>query len=469
MTTFTVTAKIQTILAISVLTLGTLASGARAAAPAAGTSLPGQPLDAVIAVANDQPVLESGLDQRMARVGAALQAQGTPLPPESTFRHQILERLITQKLLLQAAQQKGIQVGADQVNATLSRVASQHGLTLAQLPKALAAQGQNYLVFRRQIKDQLTVHQLIEQAVASQVEVTSAEVGDYMKREANAPTAGIEYQLAQILLAFPAQETPQSVKATQQKAKTLERQLKAGANFAQLAVANSDGPHALKGGTIGWIKSADLPTLLQDAVPKMQPGDVSAPIAGPGGYHIVKLVATRSAEGNAGTQYHLRHILLKPNPVRDLAQSKALAEKLRGEIIAGKTSFATAAKANSNDPNSAGAGGDLGWKTVDELPPAFKSVLPDLPLDKISEPVQSHYGWHLIEVLGKRKGNLSEEQRKHEAYQAIYQRKLNDQLAEFKRVIRGQAYVKILNPADAGSAGTSAGALPIAPLSPSGG
>lgn len=424
----------------------------------AATALPGQPLDRVIAVANDQPILESALAQRMARISESLQEQGTPLPPQKAFRHQVLERLITQKLLLQAANQQGIQVSADQVNSALSAIAKRHGITLAELPKALAAQGQDYLAFRQQIKDQLTVHQLVQQAVASQIQVTPAETDDYLKREANSAAGNTQYQLAQILVAFPGNATPADVKKAKQKAAALEQQLKGGANFAALAAANSDGPHALKGGVIGWIEAANLPTLLAGPVPKLKQGGITPPIAGPGGYHIVKLLAIRTPQGKHQTQYDVRHILIRPNPVRSLAQSKAVAKKLRAEIVAGKTSFTAAAKAYSGDPNSAGTGGDLGWESADALPPSFVSTVKSLPLNQVSQPVKLPEGWDLIEVTGKRQGNATQEERRNQAYQAIFQRKLASQLAQFKRVIRGQGYVHILDPADAGTTATSAGA-----------
>ncbi|MGH8274762.1 MAG: peptidylprolyl isomerase [Gammaproteobacteria bacterium] len=470
MTIFTATAKTRTLkfFAIAALSLGTMTMQALAASPAPATSgapapataapLPGQPLDRVVAVANDQPILESTLNQRVAEVSAALQSQGTPVPPEAQLRHQILERLIVQKIEIQAAQNQGIQVSADQVNSALSEVASRNGLTLAQLPKALSAQGQSYLAFRRHIKDQLTVHQLVQQVVASNIDVSSAEVDEYLKREANSTGGNTEYQLAQILVAFQGQATAADVKTAKSKAESLVKRLRAGANFAALAAANSAGPHALKGGVIGWINAANLPTLLEDAVPQMKPGDISAPIAGPGGYHIVKLLSERTAGSNKTTmQYHVRHIILKPNPVRDMAQSKTLAEKLRKEIASGKTSFAAAAKQYSDDPNTAGSGGDLGWMNPSALPPAFTDVIKNLPVNKVSAPIKTPYGWDLAEVLGKRKRNASKEEQKHKAYQAIYQRKLQEQLAQFTRAMRSQAYVHIYDSADAGSGDENSG------------
>ncbi len=421
-------------------------------APAPATAPPGQLLDQIVAVVNDQPILESALNSEEAQVSSALQAQGTPLPPEKVFRHQVLEHLITEQIQLQAAKNQGIQVSADQVNQALSAIASRNGITLAQLPQALASQGENYLAFRHRIESQLIMHQLVQQAVAANIEVSSAETANYLKREANAAGGNIEYQIAQILVAFPANATPVEVKKTLAKTNDIEAKLKTGADFAATAVAESGGPHALQGGMIGWLKAADLPTLFADVVPTMKAGDISAPIEGVGGYHIVKLVATRQPKSeNMQTEYHVEHIMLKPNPVRNLDQSKALAEKLRGEIESGKTSFAAAAKEYSDDPNSAGNGGVLGWQTLDQMPKSFAATIPNLKPNTVSQPVQTQYGWHLVEVLGTRKSDVTQSEREHQAYQAIFQRKLADQLAEFNRVLRDQAYVHIFDPADAGN------------------
>ncbi|MGH8224628.1 MAG: peptidylprolyl isomerase [Gammaproteobacteria bacterium] len=420
-------------------------------APAPASAAPGQLLDEIVAVVNDQPILESALTAEEAQVGAALQTQGTPLPPENVFRHQVLEHLITQQIQLQAAKNQGIQISADQINQALSAIAARNNLTLAQLPQALAAQGQSYLSFRHKIENQLIMHQLVQQAVAANIEVSPAEVANYLQREANAAGGNIEYQLAQILVTFPTNATPAEVKKTLAKAEGIEAKIKDGADFAATAVAESGGPHALQGGMIGWLKAADMPTLFTDVVPTMKVSEVSAPIAGVGGYHIVKLVATRQPKSeNMQTEYHVEHIMLKPNPVRDLAQSKTLAEKLRGEIESGKTSFAAAAKQYSDDPNSAGNGGDLGWQTPDQMPKSFGAALANLKPNTLSQPVQSDFGWHLIEILGERKTDATQTEREHQAYQAIFQRKLADQLAEFNRVLRDQTYVHILNPADAG-------------------
>ncbi len=421
------------------------------AAASATANLPGTVLDQVVAVANDQPILESSLNEELAQVRSRLQSQGTPLPPPADLRHQVLEHLITQSLEMQAAKQQGIQVSDDDVNRALSTIASRNNLTLAQLPQALAAEGQSYSAFRRTIHNQMVMHQFEQQAVASNISVTPAEIDNYLKSQAQDQSAKVRYHLAQILIPFPSNPTPQQAKKTLAQAQKILAELKKGANFAAMAAAKSAGPQALNGGDLGWMSGSDLPTLFTDAVPKLKVGGLSSPIAGAGGYHIVKLIARRAQSGSKATEYHVSHIMLRPNPVRNSKQSKALAEKIRKEIVSGKMSFSDAAKQYSDDPNSAGSGGDIGWHVLSDLPPSFDKVIPNLKLNTVSQPIHSQYGWHLIEITGKRQQDNSKAKLRHDAYQVLFQRKLKEQLAQFKRSLRDQAYIHILNPADRGS------------------
>ncbi len=436
---------------------GSSAHGSTAATPSATVNLPGTPLNQVVAIANNDPILQSSLDAELVQVRNRLQSQNTPLPSPDELRHQVLEHLITQNLELQAAKSKGIQVTADDVNRALSSIASRNNITLAQLPQALTAQGQSYNAFRHTIRNQLILRQLEQQAVAINIAITPAEIDNYLKSQAGNRNARMQYHLAQILIAFPSNATAKQAQQTLVKARQIEAKIRSGTNFSAMAIAQSAGPQALKGGDLGWMSGSELPTLFATIVPQLKVGKLSAPIAGPGGYHLVKLIAEHAPKSQSfTTEYQIRHILLKPNPVRNLQQSRALAEKLHQEIDSGKLTFDNAAKQYSDDPNSAGNGGDLGWLTLDSLPHSFATVVPRLKLNTVSQPVDTRYGWDLVEVTGTRKANKSENKRRHEAYQVLFQRKLRDQLAQFKRSLRDQAYIRILDPADAGGGSDTA-------------
>ncbi len=408
---------------------------------------PGKLLDQVIAVINDQPILASTLNRESRQISTVLQAQGTPIPPANVLRHQVLNRLITKTLELQMARRLEITVNDDQLNRVLAEIAQRNHLTLAQLPQALKTQGQSYTNFRNTIRNQLIIRQLEQQEVAANIVVTPAEIRQYIQRENRAKTGDMEYKLAQILLAFPANAGPGAITATLKQAQKLESKLQSGGNFSSLAVAKSAGPNALKGGTIGWRKGADLPTIFAAVVPRLKPGEISAPIEGPSGYHIIKLLAVRKPRSRLiGIQYHVKRILIRPNPIRTLKQSFRLAVKLRDTIKAGKTRFAAAAREYSDDPNSAGNGGDLGWISPGNLAPPVAKAVTALAPGQISRPIKTLQGWELVELIAKRKHNMGEDARRNAAYQAIFQRKLREQLAQFKRTLRDQAYIHILDP-----------------------
>lgn len=408
-------------------------------APPAGTEI-----DGIVAVVNNQPILQSRLTEAMNRYRAQLQSQGTALPPQPVFRRQVIQHLVTQSLELQSANNHGIQVTDDQVDSVLSRIASQHNMSLAQLPQALSAQGRSYSEFRQQIRDQLIIHRLEQQAVASNIEVSPAEIQQYLSENQNKQTSQNQYHLAQILIAFPNNPSPAQAKAAKKKAEQVYEKLKHGADFASTAVAVSGGPHALKGGNLGWIKGSEMPTLFTKLVDQLSPGQISKPVAGPSGYHIVKLIAVKkNQKKKIITEYHVRHIMLRPNPVRNLKQTHKLAEKIRHEIVSGKVSFADAAQQYSDDPNSSGNGGDLGWLQADQLPPTMAHTVETIKTNTVSQPIKTQYGWHIVEVLGKRKRDETQAMKKNQAYQAIYQRKLTEQLASFRQHLRDNAYIKI--------------------------
>lgn len=426
--------------------------GRSSPSPSSATSqksaeLPGHLLDKVIAVVNDQPILLSALSQQVKQISAGLQAEGTPLPERKVLEKQVLSRLIIRTIELQLANRQGIEITKSQLNRVLADIAKRNHLTLAELPAALRSEGESFSAFRRTIHHQLIVRQLEQQDVAANITVTPAELNEYLQREKREKAGDIDYKLAQILIPFPPNAGPKEVATTLSRAKNVEKQLKDGANFASLAAAKSSGPNALKGGVIGWRKGADLPTMFANAVPQMSLNGVSSPIEGPGGYHIIKLLAVRHPNlQETGTQYHIERILIAPNPIRNNKQCQALAAKLRKDLESGKTSFSKLAKQYSDDPNTAGNGGDLGWVPSNTLPPPIAKSIASIPQGKPSAPIRTSRGWNLIEVLGKRKHSEGDAGLRNAAYQAIFKRKLSEQLAEFKRTIRQQAYVHIIDP-----------------------
>lgn len=400
-------------------------------------------LDRVVAVVNDQVILKSELDQRVADITRQIQAEGTALPPMDVLRKQVLDQMIMTRLELQMADNKGISVSDDIVNQNLSRIAERNGLTLAQLPAKLQEQGINYTDFRKDLRDQLIIRQLEQQVVSDQMHITPREVQAQIAADAANGDANNQYHLSQILIAIPANPTPEQMAAARKKADDIYQKLKHGADFAATAVEYSQGQQALKGGDLGWRKGSELPTIFADVVQQMHPGDISEPISSPSGFHIVKLddVKIAAASKQEVTQTHARHILIRTSAIMSDAQAQAKLEELRKQILAG-ADFATLAKKYSADTGSASNGGDLGWLDPDATVPAFQAQMDKLQVGQISEPFKTQFGWHIVQVLGRRTVDQTAEYAQNKAYEAIYARKSEEIIQQWLSQLKDSAFIE---------------------------
>lgn len=403
----------------------------------------GSLLDKVVAVVNDQVILESELDQQVAQVVQEINQSNTSMPPMSVLRKRILDQMITLKLELQEAANDGITVSDDDVNQAVNRIAQRNGLTLSQLPEKLKEQGMDYADFRKRLRDQIIIEKVQSKIVQDQLNVTQREVDAQIKADQENGNADTQYHLSHILIATPLNPTPAQVAAARQKAQTIYEKLTHGADFATTAIATSDGQQALKGGDLGWRKQSELPTLFSDIVPAMKPGDVSKPIQSSSGFHIIKLDDVKRHDNKITvTQTHVRHILIKTNVLMTDAQAKAKLEELRKKIQAG-ADFAALAKEYSQDSGSAQNGGDLGWMDPGTVVPAFETVMNKTQVGQVSEPFKSQYGWHILQVLGRRKADQTQESLKNKAYEELYKRKSEQIVNDWLSQIRGSAYIKI--------------------------
>ena len=400
-------------------------------------------LDRVVAVVNDQVILKSELDQRVADITRQIQAEGTALPPAEVLRKQVLDQMVMTRLELQMADSKGINVSDDMVNQNLNRIAERNGITLAQLPAKLREQGLSYTDFRKDLRDQLVIRQLEQQVVNDQMHITPREVQAQIEADAANGDANNQYHLSQILITIPADPTPEQVAAARSKADEIYQKLKHGANFAATAVQYSQGQQALKGGDLGWRKGSELPTIFADAVRQMHAGDISEPISSPSGFHIVKLddVKIAAPSKQEVTQTHARHILLRTSVIMSDAQAKAKLEELRKEILAG-ADFAALAKQYSADPGSANNGGDLGWLDPGSTVPAFQAEMDKLQVGQISEPFKTQFGWHIVQVLGRRTVDQSAEYARNKAYDALYARKSEEIIQQWLSQLKDSAFIE---------------------------
>jgi peptidyl-prolyl cis-trans isomerase SurA len=430
---------------IVLLLLGALAAGPQARAQTRELSTQGVLLDRIAAVVNDGVVLESEVDQRMKEVTAQLQAQNLTPPPEGVLRSQVLNNLILQRIELQQAEHDGITVSDDTLNSALEEVAQRNNIPFQDLPTALAQQGINYQAYREEMRQQLTVGLLRERDVLQQIVVTPREIDQFLARQSRQPSAQDEYQVSHILVAVPPNATPAQLAQAQQRADHVYELAKKGENFAQLAVSYSNSEDALKGGTLGWRKGSELPTFLTNLVLTLKPGEVGGPLRTPTGFHIIKLDGIRRPQKKVIVeQVHVRHILLKTDPLQDSATVKQRLEQIRQRILHGEH-FAVLAASLSQDPGSASQGGDLGWQSPDAFTPRFDAAIAKLKVGEISQPFETRFGWHIAEVLGRRKQDDTDEMRRLHAMEAIRASKAEEDTELWLQRLRDEAYVQVLN------------------------
>lgn len=402
----------------------------------------GVPLDRIVAVVNDGVILESELDKKVANIVKQVDASNTTLPPMDILRKQVLDQMINIKLQLQEADSEGITVSDDQVNQAISRIVENNGMTLSELPEKLKEQGIDYADFRQQLRDQITIQEIQQKVVQDQMSITPREVDAQLKEDQESGNADVQYHLSQILIATPLSPTSAQVDAARKKAQDIYAKLKQGADFAATAIASSDGQQALKGGDLGWRKQSELPTIFSDLVANMNPGDISEPVQSSSGFHIVKLDdVKRQAKKVVVTQTHARHILIKTSVLMTDEQAKAKLEDLRKQILAG-ADFAKLAKQYSEDTGSASQGGDLGWLDPGATVPAFDEHMSKLQVGEISEPFKSQYGWHIVQVLGRRQADQTAESLKNKAYEEVYNRKSDQIVQDWLSQMKGSAYIE---------------------------
>ena len=423
---------------------------AKTAAPSSGTvetpapavQAPGVLLDRVVAVVNDEVILKSELDVRVEMMTKQIQQQHTALPPDKVLRKQVLDQMVTAKVELEQAADKGVTVTDDAVNQALSRIAARGGVTLEQLPDELKKEGLDYPTFRQDLRDQIIIQNLEQQVLNDRMHISQQELDDQMRADEASGNAEASYRLAQILITTPLNPSPDDIAAARKKADEIYQKLKAGADFAATAVASSDDQQALKGGEIGWRKGSELPTIFASVVTSMKPGDISEPIQSASGFHIVKLEDVKQSAGQTEvTQTHARHILVRPSALLSPEQAKAKIDDIYKQLQAG-ADFAKLAEADSDDPGSAKQGGDLGWLDPGATVPEFDATMNKLQPGEMSAPFKSQFGWHIVQVLGRRQAEPSEDSRKSKAYEALFARKSEEVIQQWLSELKDSAFIE---------------------------
>jgi peptidyl-prolyl cis-trans isomerase SurA len=409
--------------------------------------LPAQParaqeqLDKIVAIVNDDVILRTELDDRLRTVKDQLKQQGTEMPPTAVLERQVLDRLILTKLQTQMADETGIRVDDESLNRTISNIAAENKVNLEQFRNILEEDGYNYEKFREDIRGEILISRLRQRQVDNRVTVTDREVDNFLAGQTQQGGASVEFHLRHILISLP--DSPSSAEMTEAEteARDILKQLHDGADFAKLAAAHSDAPQALDGGDLGWRKPDQVPSLFADIVAGMKKGDVSDLIRSAGGIHILKLDDVRDSAKQIITQTHARHILIRTNEVLTDADARQRLEQLRIRLVGGDD-FAELARAHSSDTVSASNGGDLGWTNPGDLVPAFEEVMNSLEPGGLSQPFQTEYGWHLVQVLERRQHDSTEDMKRSQARETIRKRKLEEARDAWLRQLRDEAYVE---------------------------
>jgi peptidyl-prolyl cis-trans isomerase SurA len=434
--------KVSTLTGTALAGLLLLGAGPRAHAQTRELATQGELLDRVVAVVNDGVVLNSDLDAQVAAVSERLRQQKLDLPPQNVLRQQVLERLVLQEIQVQRATHAGVKISDEQVNAALGDVAKRNGMTLSQLPEALAGQGIDYAGYREEIRREITLNLLRQRDVLQHISVTPREIDQFLDKQAKTPSERNEYNVSHILIAVSQEANPAQVEAATKRATEVYERAKGGEDFAKLAVAYSNSQTAFDGGALGWRKGSELPTFLTDVVGRLKAGEVSEPMRTPTGFHIVKLNEVRGGTQQAvEDQIHARHILMKTNELADDALVQQKLNALRDRILKGED-FSGVAQTNSEDPGSASEGGDLGWAGPGTFVPEFEQKLASLKDNEISMPFHTQYGWHIVQVLGHRRYDNTDELKRRQALEAIRASKADEETELWLRRMRDEAYVE---------------------------
>tara|TARA_B100001769_G_C22061569_1_gene570970 strand:- start:110 stop:1429 length:1320 start_codon:yes stop_codon:yes gene_type:complete len=399
-------------------------------------------LDRVIAVVDSGVIMETQLNARVEEVLKRLNTNNAELPPLDLLEEQVLERLIIEEIQMQIAERAGIKISDSELNQTLSRIASQNNLSLEEFRIAIEQEGDSYKFFRATIKKELIIQRVQRGKVGSRVDISEQEIENFINSEEGRSELAEQYQVQHILVSVKSGLNENEINAIKEKAQDILKRLGEGESFEKLAATYSAGQKALEGGFLGWRTTAELPTLFAETVSFLQVGETSDLIRSGAGFHILRLNDKRGNTVKFMDQTLSRHILVQPSEIRTENQAELLIKDIHRRLLEGED-FKQLARQYSEDPGSKMDGGNLGWANPGDYDPAFEKTLNATQIGEISEPVQSSFGWHIIEVLDRRNEDVSQDEQKNRAYQIIYERKFEQELESTLIELRAEAYVDI--------------------------
>jgi peptidyl-prolyl cis-trans isomerase SurA len=404
----------------------------------------GTPLDRIAAVVDDDVILESEVVQREADIELQFRNRRQTLPDAADLRKQVIEQLILQRLQQGQAERAGVRIDDNSLNASLTDIARQNGMTLSEFRQRLEGEKPgSYNQVREQVRGEMVVSRYRNRRLQDRIRITDQDIDSFLASPVGAEALATEYRLAHILISVPEAATPQQQDIARQKAEQALAALRGGQTLQQVAARFSSSESALNGGDLGWRKEAQLPVVFAEQVRSLKKGEYAGPVRTPAGFHVLALLDRRGAGTMVVHQRQVRHILVKPSEVLSLEDAQQKAADLRARLEKSPGDFADLARTYSDDPGSARNGGDLGWVSPGEMVPSFDAMMNQTAINGLSPVFESPFGWHILQVLGERDQDLTQEYRRNLARQALYGRKFDEELELWLREIRAEAYVEI--------------------------
>lgn len=400
------------------------------------------PLDRVVAIVDEDVVLESEFNARKASVMERLKGQYSQLPPEDVLNKQILEQLIIERVELGLAKRYEIEVEESEVDDAIGRVMQKNGINQQQLEANLAQQGMSLNGLRNKLRNELTINQLQQGVVNSRIKISERDVDNFLATTDGKFAISADYHIGHILIAVPSEASESEITTFESQANAVYKQLSEGAEFAQMAITHSKDQAALNGGDIGWRKLAELPELFSAELAKLQPGNVSKPFRSGAGFHILKNIEQNGGGSKMVEQTHARHILIKTSEIMDDRQAREKLLQLK-ELIERGEDFAKLAREHSEDPGSMMSGGDLGWSMPGMFVKQFEDAIANTDPGKISRPFKTQFGWHILQVLERRMEDMGEQMKRNQATNALRSRRFDEEFQLWRTQIREDAYVEI--------------------------
>jgi peptidyl-prolyl cis-trans isomerase SurA len=401
-------------------------------------------LDRVIAIVDESVVLESELVRRSNTIITQIKNRDQPLPPLDILRKQVLDRLIVEALQVQTAQRVGVRIGDRELGAMIERVAQGSKMSMEQFKQQIEGEGKSWALFREDLRTEIMIDRVKRGMVKRRIQVSEKEVDNVVSQMDKVGENRTEFHLGHILLALPESASPEELAKKREQARKIIDALRKGSNFEEFAMSFSSGQKSLEGGDLGWMTMAQIPTLFAGTVKNMAVHDVSEPLRSGSGLHILFLKGKKGGfEAKVVVQTNVRHILITPDAITTDADAFNKAAEARTRIVNGED-FSDVAIELSSDKSNAGQGGDMGWIDPGTFVPEFSVVMDKLEINELSQPVKTEFGWHLIEVLGRRDQDQTEERKRNRAYQIISNRKFEEESLIWISEMREKAHIKII-------------------------